>query len=72
MDAIVLILAASGTALATGLGAVPVFLLGPRARELAPALLGFAAGVMAVAAIVGLLIPRRKKGRPTRLSVGWS
>lgn len=61
-EAIVLFLAASGTALATGLGAVPVFLLGPRARELAPALLGFAGGVMAVAAVVGLLIPAAEEG----------
>jgi hypothetical protein len=37
-------LAASGTALATGLGAVPVFYLSDRAAQLTP-LLGFAAGV---------------------------
>jgi ZIP family zinc transporter len=61
-DATVLFLAACGTALATGLGAVPVFLLGPRARELAPALLGFAAGVMAVAAVAGLLVPAAEEG----------
>jgi ZIP family zinc transporter len=61
-EAITILLAASGTALATGLGAVPVFLLGPRARELAPALLGFAAGVMAVAAVAGLLVPATEEG----------
>jgi zinc transporter, ZIP family len=54
---LVLILAAAGTALATGLGAIPVFLLGARADALRPALWGFAAGVMAVASIVGLLKP---------------
>ena len=35
-----LILAASATALATGLGAIPVFMLGARAAALRPALLG--------------------------------
>lgn len=54
--------AACGTALATGLGAVPVFLLGARAARLAPLLLGFAAGVMAVAAVAGLLIPATQEG----------
>ena len=34
-----LILAASGTALATGLGAIPVFYLGERAASLRPFLL---------------------------------
>jgi ZIP family zinc transporter len=58
----ILLLAACGTALATGLGAVPVFLLGSRAAALTPALLGFAAGVMAVAAVAGLLIPATQEG----------
>ena len=61
-DLLVLFLAACGTALATGLGAVPVFLLGPRAAALAPTLLGFAAGVMGVAAVAGLLIPAGEEG----------
>ena len=52
-----LVIVATGTALATGLGAVPVFLLGRRAEELRPLLLGVAAGVMGVAAIAGLLKP---------------
>ena len=59
---VVLVLAACGTALATGIGAIPVFLLGRRAAGLAPILLGFAAGVMGVAAIVGLLIPASQEG----------
>jgi hypothetical protein len=42
-EVVILLLAACGTALATGLGAVPVFLLGTRAAALAPALLGFSA-----------------------------
>jgi zinc transporter, ZIP family len=61
-DAVVLLLAASGTALATGLGAVPVFFLGHRAAQLTPLLLGFAAGVMGVASIAGLLLPALEEG----------
>lgn len=62
MDVLILLLAASGTALATGLGAVPVFFLGERAETLRPALLGFAGGVMVVASIVGLLVPALDEG----------
>ena len=61
-EVVVLMLAACATTLATGLGAVPVFLLGGRARALAPALLAFAAGVMAVAAVLGLLVPATEEG----------
>lgn len=61
-DVVVLLLAASGTALATGLGAIPVFYLGRRAAQLTPVLLGFAAGVMGVASISGLLIPATEEG----------
>jgi ZIP family zinc transporter len=67
---VVLFLAACGTALATGLGAVPVFLLGRRAAELTPFLLGFAAGVMGVAAIAGLLIPATEEGSTLTVVVG--
>jgi zinc transporter ZupT len=52
-----LIAAASATALATGLGAIPVWLLGERAELLKPALTGLAAGVMTVAAIAIQNIP---------------
>ena len=62
LDGVTLLLAASGTALATGLGAVPVFFLGDRAARLTPLLLGFAAGVMGVASIAGLLIPAADEG----------
>jgi ZIP family zinc transporter len=61
-DVVVLLLAASGTALATGLGAIPVFVLGERAERLTPFLLGLASGVMAVASIAGLLIPGFQEG----------
>lgn len=59
---VVLLLAACGTTLATGLGAIPVFFLGHRATQLTPLLLGFAAGVMGVASIAGLLIPATEEG----------
>ena len=57
MDVLVLTIAAAGTALATGLGVIPVALLGDRAAALRPALLGIAAGVMTVASVAGLLLP---------------
>jgi len=69
-DGVVLLLAASGTALATGLGAVPVFLLGDRAARLTPFLLGIAAGVMGVASIAGLLIPAADEGSALTVTGG--
>jgi len=69
-EIVVLLLAASGTALATGLGAIPVFLLGARAESLTPLLLGFASGVMAVAAIAGLLIPATEEGSSPEVLAG--
>lgn len=62
MDLLILVLAATATALATGLGAVPVFFLGERAATLRPWLLGFAGGVMGVASVVGLLLPAADEG----------
>ena len=59
---LVLVAAGVGTALATGLGAIPVFFLGERAELLRPALLGLAAGVMGVASIAGLLLPGLDEG----------
>lgn len=50
------------TAFATGLGAVPVFFLGARVAAYTAALTGFAAGLMGVAAIVGLLVPALDDG----------
>ena len=58
-----LALASTATALATGLGAVPVFALGAqRAERLRPALWGLAAGLMGVASVVGLLLPALDEG----------
>jgi len=69
-EVVILLLAACGTALATGLGAIPVFLLGTRAKRLTPLLLGFAAGVMGVAATAGLLIPAAQEGSAAEVLVG--
>jgi ZIP family zinc transporter len=62
VDIAVLLAAGTGTALATGLGAVPVFFLGGHARSLRPALWGFAAGTMGTVSIVGLLAPALDEG----------
>jgi ZIP family zinc transporter len=69
-DLLVLFLAASATALATGIGAIPVWLLGVRAAALTPFLLGIAAGVMGVASIVGLLLPAADEGTFWELLAG--
>ena len=69
-DVVLLLLAASGTALATGLGAIPVFVLGEDAARLTPLLLGFASGVMAVAAVAGLLIPATEEGSVVEVCAG--
>jgi ZIP family zinc transporter len=65
-----LLLAASATAVATGLGAIPVFLLGSRAAVLRPLLLGIAAGTMSVASIVGLLLPGLDEGSAGAVAFG--
>jgi ZIP family zinc transporter len=63
MDLLVVILAGALTALATGIGAIPVFMLGARAEGLRPLLSGVAAAVMAVAS-VALLGPALEHGSP--------
>jgi zinc transporter, ZIP family len=67
---LVLIAAGIGTALATGLGAIPVFFLDQRAALLRPALLGLAAGVMTVASIAGLLLPGLDEGSGLVVTAG--
>jgi zinc transporter, ZIP family len=62
-DALLLTAIAAGTALATGVGALPVLALGgDRARAAQGVLAGIAAGVMAVAAVAGLLKPAVEQG----------
>jgi ZIP family zinc transporter len=70
LDVVVLLLAGSATALATGVGAIPVFLLGQRSHVLRPAMWGFAAGTMAVASVVGLLLPALDDGSFTEVAGG--
>jgi ZIP family zinc transporter len=55
-------LAGVATMLATGLGAVPVAILGHRAQDWRPWLCGLAIGAMTVAAVIGLLKPGLKLG----------
>jgi ZIP family zinc transporter len=69
-DVLTLLGAGAATALACGLGAVPVFLLGQRARGLASLLWGLAAGTMGVASIIGLLVPALHDGSTVVVVVG--
>ena len=69
-DALLLTAIASATVLATGLGALPVIALGDeRARAAQGVLAGLAAGVMAVAAVVGLLVPAFDEGSTMTVAV---
>ncbi len=70
MDVLALVLAATGTALATGLGAVPVWWLGESADRLRPALWGLTIGVMGVASVVGLLEPALDTGSTGAVVMG--
>jgi zinc transporter, ZIP family len=67
---LILLLAATATALATGLGAIPVFFLGRRAASWQAALYGLAAGAMTVASIVGLLKPGLDQGSTPSVLAG--
>ena len=70
MDVVVLVLAASATALATGLGALPVFFMGSKAELLRPILLGTAIGAMTVASLLGLLKPALEEGGTVEILLG--
>jgi ZIP family zinc transporter len=69
-DVIGVALAGTVTALATGLGAVPVFMMGTRAVALRPALWGFAGSVMVVAACFGLIGPAIDEGSSLEVGTG--
>jgi zinc transporter, ZIP family len=71
MDVVLLALAASATAFATGLGAVPVWFMGVRTEALRPILLGTAIGAMTVASVVGLLKPALEEGSTESVAVGF-
>lgn len=70
MDLLVVVAAGIGTALATGLGALPVWWLGARAERLRPALWGVTVGVMTVASVVGLLAPALDVGSVGAVAAG--
>ena len=70
MEIAVLALAGSGTALATGLGALPVSRLGPHAGTIRPALWGMTVGLMTVASVVGLLLPALGEGSRAAVAGG--
>jgi ZIP family zinc transporter len=69
-SALLLALAGVGTALATGIGAIPVSHLGHRAAQLRPALWGVTVGLMGVASIVGLLLPALDEGSDAAVVTG--
>src|SRR5215218_7194974 len=69
-DILLLLGAGIVTALATGLGAIPVFFLGERAKALRPGLIGLAVGLMSVASVVGLLLPALHEGAPAAVAAG--
>jgi len=70
LDLLVLAAAATATAFATGLGVLPVAALGTRVEVLTPALLGFTAGVMACASVVGLILPALDEGSGAQVALG--
>jgi ZIP family zinc transporter len=70
MDVLVLTLAGIGTALATGLGAIPVSRLGARTEQLRPALWGLTIGLMGAASVLGLIIPALDDGAPLTVGLG--
>ena len=72
MEVAVLALAGSATALATGLGAIPVSRLGARADSIRPGLWGLTVGLMSVASVVGLLLPALDEGSDASVVMGFA
>ena len=70
MEVAVLTLAGCATALACGLGAIPVWMLGERVEQLRPALWGLTVGLMSVASVVGLLLPALDEGGSVAVVAG--
>lgn len=70
MDVVWVALIGAGTAFATGLGVLPVWAVGDAAARYRPLLEGAAAGVMGVAAIVGLLLPAADSGSAVEVAGG--
>ena len=70
MEVLALALAGTLTALATGIGAIPVSRLGARADAIRPALWGLTVGLMSVASVVGLLLPALDEGSDASVAAG--
>ena len=70
MDYVILTLAAAATALATGLGAIPVFVFGTLPEMVRGGLWGLTVGLMTVASVVGLLAPALDEGTPVTVAIG--
>src|SRR5436309_1310124 len=70
MDVVAVFLAGGATALATGIGVLPVFLAGKRAEAAQPFLTGIAIGAMVVASIQGLLVPALRDGSVAVVTAG--
>ena len=70
MEIAILALAGCATALATGIGVIPVWMLGGRAEQLRPALWGLTVGLMGVASLVGLLLPALDAGGVVAVAAG--
>jgi ZIP family zinc transporter len=70
MEVVLLVLAASGTAFATGLGALPVYSRRLPLERVRPVLWGLVAGIMSVASIQGLIIPGFEEGSDLAVVAG--
>jgi zinc transporter, ZIP family len=69
-EVVVVALVGAVSALATGVGAVPVFLLRDRVEALLPLLWGLTIGLMSVASVVGLLLPALDEDAPGSVIAG--
>ncbi|MGH2905195.1 MAG: ZIP family metal transporter [Solirubrobacterales bacterium] len=67
---LIVLLAGVATMLATGVGVVPVYVLGDDAERWRPVLIGIAVGAMAVASVVGLLKPGFEFGSTFEVCAG--
>jgi len=70
MEIAILAAAGCGTALATGIGAIPVSMLAKRAEDWRPVLWGLTIGLMGVASVLGLLLPALDEGAVLTVAVG--
>lgn len=69
-NVVILLVAGIGAALACGLGAIPVFLLGDRVNGWRPVLWGLAAGLMGAVSLEALLWPTLHSGEIVQSALG--